>query len=127
MTVALHVEARVLAEILTNPTALAMAENLELDDFALLAHQWAFAALRNLQAAGESIGVIEVVDAIAMDDLTLETNKSHTVDVRWMLHLLDITRRTARWYRELLDVVFPADLRQLRTFARRRRTALKAA
>lgn len=122
-TYAIHVEARVLAAVLCEPRALELAEDLELDDFALLAHQWGFAALRNLQAAGEPIGVLEVVDAIAMEDLAYQTNKSHTCDVRWVLHLLSI----AQPYRELLDVVFPADLRQLRSYARRRRAAMKAA
>jgi replicative DNA helicase len=118
-----EVERRVLAEVITNPTALAIADNLEVDDFVVLAHQWAFRALRNLQTTDAPIGIEEIADAIALDDIAHDTHCRETVNV---ISLALIVVEAAR-YGEAFDEWFRADLRHLRIIASSRRAVMEAA
>lgn len=113
-----RVEARVLAEILTNPAALPLAPDLEVYDFTDLRLQAAFIAVRELEASGADIGLLEVADAIAMRDLAMGTHRADSVSVAF-LGLLVLT--ADRYDAASFEHVFAADIRQLRLIANERK------
>jgi replicative DNA helicase len=113
----LHVERRVLAELIANPAAVALADDLEIDDFTNFRHRVAFEALRNLQAAGCAIDILDLADSIAMQDLALGTHAAENVSVGF---LGELVQNAERYQADLLEVVFSADLRLLRTIRKDR-------
>jgi len=111
------IERRVLAEILTNPAALAMADQLELGDLTDARHHRVLEAVREIQGAGDPIEILDVADAIAMRDVCLGTHAAESASIQFLIDLVS----TADVYGDLLETVFPADLRQLRLIANERR------
>lgn len=125
------VEDRVLAEVLCVPRALVEIsyepppDGLEADDFYQFGHCWAFRALRNLQARGESCEGLAVVDEVAAADKREDAHRGDTCNAWWLYEL--VTRADRYEHTEAaLDPLFVSDLRYLRVLAKARRAALEA-
>jgi len=125
------VENRVLAEVLCIARALAevsyepQPDGLEVDDFYQLGHQWAFNALRNLQALGAPCEGLAVIDAIEATDKATDAHRGDTCDAWWLAELVHRADRYTHT-EAALDPLFIADLEYLRVLARLRRAAMGA-
>jgi replicative DNA helicase len=110
------IERRVLAEVISNPAALALADQLELGDLTDARHHRVLEAVRELQGAGCPIDICDLADCIALRDLSLGTHASESASLPYLTDLVSEAER----YDGLLGV-FEADLRQLRLIANERR------
>lgn len=103
-------EKRVLSTVLVQPSALALYDDVETDDFVSIPRKHVHAAIRNLQARGEPIGALEVVDEIARVDRAQNNHVGDTVDAAYVgMMLLDfppyldeaLFAHSLGWLREL--------------------------
>ena len=111
------IEQRVLAELLCNPEALALAADLEVRDLSDARHRFALSAIRELQAAECAVDICDVADIIALRDVELGTHAAESASLPFLTDMV----ANAETYGDLLTSVFPADLRQLRLIANERR------
>lgn len=98
-------------------SALALCEDVELDDFAVYQHRAVIAAIRNLQAVGKASGPLQVDAWLAERDRRLEQNVRDKVSLFFLSDLLLLQTRFAN------VVELRVALRWLRDLAARRRAA----
>ena len=96
---ATKIGARLLAGMMTDPEVLALCDDVETNDFNHPHQRCAFAALRELQARGEPIGLFEIAAEIRRRDAFLGTFASDYVDEGVMADWLLETRSYRTDYR----------------------------
>lgn len=117
------VEKRVIAAVIAEPRKRDLATDLELEDFATPRYRWMLETLRNLKESGAECEAFDVAHAMAMQ--SMERNPTRALSefevLSWLGELLIEAPRYEDAFGPAALIVFMADLRQLRIFARRRR------
>lgn len=107
-------EAKILAACILRPEIFEWLSDIGVDHFFTPRHRETFAAMRRLQAAGCDVGVLEVVDDIAMEDVKRERRVSDHVDPAFLgLLILDASPYTE-------EILFDRDVEWLRKLHDRR-------
>lgn len=107
-------EARILAACLIRRDIFDYLADLAVEHFTVPQHRIAWMAMRNLQAEGQPIGVIEICDYLEMRDLEDGTHLSDSVNAGWLGALVCTTHD----YTE--ERLFDRDVEWLQTLAERR-------
>jgi hypothetical protein len=110
------IEARLLALLLVDVDARAVARNLDVDDFCDFRNRAIFTAVRELEATQAEIGPVEVLDAIAMLDLESGRCQREHVTSVYVGALFDRLQTYPRDEAACMEAV-RADMRQLRSIA----------
>jgi hypothetical protein len=121
------VEQRVLAAVIVDAAKLAIATDLELDDFFDMGHQRVFMALRNLQAANDDITPRTIAQYLALRD----AEKPSRVAEMYLKYLVIVAStllvRSYEWsFGEAALFVFESDMRLLRMISTQLREASRA-
>lgn len=115
-------EARVIAEVICSPERLALAMDLEVDDFVDYRNREVFETLRNLEAQGHPIGLLAICNELEHLDVERDRHVAEKCGLRYLAALV-----CEPSYDEIFGpaaiCVFEADLRHLRLIRNARKDA----